>query len=318
MATSEAFSPLVAEGHRRAMGSHGRIVVVADRGRAGDLVRAGWGRVDDLERRWSRFLPASEVSAVNRGAGRPVPVSAETLVLFQRAVEGWRGTDGRFDPTVGAALVAHGYDADLREVVARPRHGPGPGPGAPAVGPAPGLGGAVVDPWLPAVALPPGTTFDPGGIGKGLAADLVVASLLAAGAAGALVEIGGDLRAAGTPPAGDTWTIAVADPRLSGREVVRLAVPRGGVATSSPLRRRWRSAGAEVHHLVDPATGRPAAPAVAVATVVAGDAWWAEVVATALHLTGPAGLDRRADVHALVVTTDGARHATPGLAAVLA
>lgn len=319
MAAGEVPAPLVVEARRPAMGSDAHMVVVADRGRSDHLMRVGWRRVDDLERRWSRFLPDSEVSAVNRGAGRAVPVSADTLTLFQRAAEGWRGTAGLFDPTVGAALVAHGYDADLSEVVARAPEGTAPTrpPGAEAAGPAPGLGRMVLDPWLPAVTLPAGTVFDPGGIGKGLAADLVVATLLAAGAAGALVALGGDLRAAGTPPTGGGWTVAVDDPRFTADELMRVAVPGGGVATSSPLRRRWRTAGGEAHHLIDPATGRPAAPAVVAATVVAGEAWWAEVVATALHLSGPAGLDGYSDVHALVVTADGERHATPALAAVL-
>ena len=40
-------------------------------------------------------------------------------------------------------------------------------------------------------------TLDSGGIGKGLAADLVAESIVAAGAKGALVDLGGDIRAIG-------------------------------------------------------------------------------------------------------------------------
>ena len=60
--------------------------------------------------------------------------------------------------------------------------------------------------------LPAGSGFDPGGIGKGLAADIVSAELLAAGARGACVNLGGDLRVTGEAPGGGTWTVAVEHP----------------------------------------------------------------------------------------------------------
>ena len=293
------------------MGSDAVLVVVAGHRDGDALLRTGWRRVDELERRWSRFLPDSEISALNRRAGNPVAVSADTFALVERAVEAWRQTGGLFDPTVGAALVALGYDRDIRDVVG----GDAPDPGE--ARPAPGLAGTILDPWRPAVTLPRGVTFDPGGIGKGLAADLVVEALLAAGADGALANIGGDLRAGGTPPDAAGWSISVLDGVHPGRELTRLALPRGAIATSSTLRRRWRTTDGVAHHLIDPATGRPAASAVVSATVVAGEAWWAEALTKALVLAGPAELDRHPDVHAVVLTAAGRRHATPGFDEVL-
>jgi len=91
------------------MGTWAHVVIAGggDRGQALDRARR---RIDDLERRWSRFLPDSEVSRLNAGAGRPVLVSPETARLVARAVDAWRLTAGRFDPTVLPALVAAGYD----------------------------------------------------------------------------------------------------------------------------------------------------------------------------------------------------------------
>src|SRR5204862_328066 len=62
------------------------------------------------------------------------------------------------------------------------------------------------------VRLPAGTGFDPGGIGKGLAADMVVAETMAAGAAGVCVNLGGDLRVTGLDPTDAAWTVAVEYP----------------------------------------------------------------------------------------------------------
>src|SRR4029078_51858 len=52
-----------------------------------------------------------------------------------------------------------------------------------------------------AVRLPAGTGFDPGGIGKGLAADIVVDEIRADGADGVCVNPGGDVRVDGPSPA---------------------------------------------------------------------------------------------------------------------
>lgn len=291
----------------RAMGSAVEVVVIG-----GDEALAGRGlaRVRELERRWSRFLPDSDVSRLNRAEGRPVHVSPATTTLVQRAIAGWALTDGAFDPSVGPSLIAHGYDRDFELVRGRIA-------AAPRASAAPGLGGVRVDGRSSTVTLPAGVFFDPGGIGKGLAADLAVDALLAAGAAGALVNVGGDLRVGGEPPDGDGWTITIPDPLAPHRELLRLAIPSGAVATSGRLERRWSTVTGPAHHLIDPASGRPARTDVAAVTVVAGEAWWAEVLTKALFLSGPAALGRLAHAHAVVVMDDGTRHATAELEATL-
>src|SRR4051794_29176352 len=77
-------------------------------------------RVCELEGRWSRFLPDSEVSRVNAAAGSPVPVSSDTLLLAERALDGARLTGGRFDATLLHPLVAVGYDRDFALLPSEP------------------------------------------------------------------------------------------------------------------------------------------------------------------------------------------------------
>ena len=265
------------------MGSWAHVIVVGGPPGAGALARA---RIEQLEARWSRFRPGSEVSRLNGRAGRPTVVSADTATLVSRALAGWRGTAGRFDPTVLGPVIDAGYDRPFEEITgdtSTPSRS-GLSTGALAV---------AVDERVGTVYLPPGVGFDPGGIGKGLAADLVVAELLAAGATGACVNLGGDLRAEGDGP----WTVDVADPFDQTRPpVARLAFDAGGVATSSRLRRAWGPAGSGRHHLIDPDSGRPAdtaVAAVAAVTVLTGDAWRAEVLAKAAIL---AAVDEALDV----------------------
>ena len=166
-----------------------------------------------------------------------------------------------------------------------------------------------------AVTIPAGLGFDPGGIGKGLAADIVAGELIAAGATGACVNMGGDLRVIGASPNGNGWTVAIDHP-WSSVPVALVGLTAGAVATSTVLRRRWTIDGCVRHHLIDPSTSEPSTSDLALASVIAGTAWQAEVLAKAALLRGS---DRAFDLldgsnASLVVDRDGAVSASAGLA----
>jgi thiamine biosynthesis lipoprotein len=289
------------------MGTFAHVLVVG--GRAG-LVDEAERRIADLERRWSRFLPHSEISTLNRLAGVAIPVSADTRLLVALAIEGWRLSGGAFDPTVLGSVIRSGYDRSFDEVVAAP------GPARSALD----LGADGIEVGPATVRIPAGTGFDPGGIGKGLAADLVVDELLAAGAEGACVNLGGDVRVAGGGPDGGTWTVAV-DHEWASEPVALLGLAGGAVATSTTLRRRWQGpGGVPRHHLIDPQTGLPSETDVTLATVVAGTAWTAEVLAKAVLLRGSANafdILGGTGAEGLAVDAAGRVSATPGLSAYL-
>lgn len=278
------------------MGSEVDVVVAPRR-----LLTVARARIEDLERRWSRFLATSEVSRLNRGAGRPVRVSEETRLLLRRAVEAWWWTGGTFDPTVLPSVVAAGHATSREDGRSAP-------PVAGHPGPAPGCAGVEID--GDSATLPPGVAFDPGGIGKGLAADIVAEELLAAGAHHGVVSVGGDLRVFGDPPGG--VIVAVEDPVDPDHVLRALRLAAGGVATSA-LGARIAAGGS---HLVDPATGRPVVGGVVQATVLAAEAWRAEAACKALVVGGAvAGLEwlDAWGLDGVLVTGDGAVLATAGV-----
>jgi len=94
-----------------------------------------------------------------------------------------------------------------------------------------------------------------------------------------------------------------------------LSIAGGAVATSTTLRRRWTVAGDVRHHLIDPRTGLPSTSDVELITVVAGQAWLAEALATASLIRGSERMFDLVDnqTHALAVTDDGHLHTTAGL-----
>ncbi len=267
------------------------------------LARSGARRLAQLEQRWSRFLPNSEISSLNRSGGARCTVSGDTIRLTRELVRSWFATSGAFDPTLLGALVELGYAASRDDQTVRTSL-----PGAVAMRGEPGR--ILVDERLGVVQLPAGTALDPGGLGKGLAADVVTEELLASGATGALVEIGGDVRVAGTPPDGDAWTISVAPAFEGGRtRIVRLR--DGGVATSSSRLRTWRRNGEIHHHLVDPNRLACTDGDVVAATVIAGSAAWAEAFTKVAFVEGiSAALRVYADrgLAASVTSADASTH----------
>ncbi|MGZ4689042.1 MAG: FAD:protein FMN transferase [Acidimicrobiia bacterium] len=280
------------------MGATADVTVV---GGARVLLDVARGRLNDLERRWSRFIPTSEVSRLNRADGLPTRVSSETRLLVQRALDGFHVSGGRFDPTLLGAVMRAGYVESFDQLGVRPHRV--------ASTLQTGADRIEVDEDAGTVRIPVGVGFDPGGIGKGLAADLVAEELMGLGARGVCVNVGGDLRVLGDPPDGDAWHVTIENPWDRDVPLARLRLCEGAVATSSRLRRRWvREDGVEHHHLVDPVTGTSARSPVLAATAVAATGWQAEVLSKAAFLDAGAGLDLVEELRAaaLVVVPDGA------------
>lgn len=110
------------------MGSDASVIVVdAPPG----LARAARRRLEELEARWSRFQPTSEISRLNAAGGRPLAVSPDTLHLVCSALEAWRVSDGAYDPTVLGDLLRAGYTVTFEDL-----------PTASATGPPAGRAGA--------------------------------------------------------------------------------------------------------------------------------------------------------------------------------
>jgi thiamine biosynthesis lipoprotein len=140
-----------------------------------------------------------------------------------------------------------------------------------------------VDDRAGVIRRPPGLELDLGGTAKGWAADLVASRLERQGRCA--VDCGGDLRV--TAGRGAPWEVQVRHP-LTGGVAHTLRVRAGGVATSGIDARLWERPGGEfAHHLIDPATGRPAWTGLVAATALGPTALEAEALAKAALLSGP-------------------------------
>ena len=293
----------------RAMGTRAHVLIEGPP----ELLPVAGREIDRLDRLWSRFIADSDVSRLNRAGGAPVEVAPATVELIARAAEGWRITGGLFDPTLLNEVVAAGYDRDFDEIRA---NGGGPAPASSPTRPAGPDLPISLDPESSTASVASGVGFDSGGIGKGLGADLVAAELRREGASAAMVNLGGDLRAAGAPADGP-WMVGLDNPfEPAGPPAAELVLRDGALATSTSLVRRWRQQGQERHHLIDPRTGQPCESDVASVSVVADEGWRAEALAKAALLVG---VDRSLELLAansatgLVVDWEGRIHPAPGI-----
>ena len=277
------------------MGTEISVLLPAAAADAGEPVVALF---DEWDRRFSRFRPDSELSLLNARAGEATEVSEPMLAALMAALDGARATDGVFDPLLADRMVELGYDRTFTQL--------------PAERPALTLGSwnpgrwreVVLDPIRRRATLPAGSGVDLGGIVKGMAVDAALALLIESGLPFAAVNAGGDLAVHGSPPSMSSWPIAI---EVGARERV-VTLRSGGLATSSALRRRWRTNGSEQHHLLDPRTGLPARSGVVQASVAAASCRQAEIAAKVALLSGPtAGAEflERNRLAGLLLTDDG-------------
>jgi thiamine biosynthesis lipoprotein len=249
----------------------------------------------------SRFKTDSELSRLNRAAGRSRPVSPLLFELVELALV-WRDrTNGIFDPTVLQALVAYGYDRSFEHLGRRDDQ----------AGSAPvnrsATGQVRLNPAQRRILLPRGVGLDLGGIAKGWTVQQAARRLGRLGPA--LVDAGGDIACVGAPAVGSPWLIGVADPHRPEADVATLTLLGEAVATSSVTSRRWRTHGRPAHHLIDPRIGAPAHTDLSSVTVVAPRLPDAEIHAKVALILGTveglAYLNKQPDVSALLITASG-------------
>jgi len=238
----------------------------------------------DWHGRFSRFLADSELSRLNRDPRTQVPVTT-LMARFAAAVRTAASTTGGLvDATLLADIQRAGYSGEL--------HAPLPLAAALARAPArtPAKGSATqrwrrlaVDVDARTITRPAGLQLDSGGLAKGLFADVLGERLAAH--PGFAVNCAGDLLIGGA--AEITRAVRVQSP-FDARILHTFNLSRTGVATSGIGRRSWSAPnGAPAHHLLDPATGRPAFTGVVQATALAPSALMAEIRAKAAVLSGP-------------------------------
>ena len=241
-------------------------------------------RLDGIEARMSHYRPDSEVSRFNAArTTEPRPMSRETLGVVAEALAVSRVSGGAFDVTVGPLVDAWGF---------------GPPGRAPAAPDAMSLAALRARVGFDLLALDPAAAtlrkrnedvvVDLSAVAKGYAVDAVSSLLVDRGYRDHLVEIGGELRGAGTNEEGAPWRVAVERP-VPGAPAAQRIVPLAdaALATSGDYRNFYDLDGVRVSHTIDPRTGRPVTHGLLSVSVIADRCSLADARSTALNVLGP-------------------------------
>ncbi|MEP6906827.1 MAG: DUF2271 domain-containing protein [Pseudoxanthomonas sp.] len=293
------------------------IVVDADASRAGLAVIAALDEIERLEALLSTWDDDSELSRFNRAAA-PLAGSDELREVLSRC-EQWREqTHGIFSCRLGSVAQ-----------IWREAETSGVGVAPDRVGlrkRARALAGIEFDAAAAQLQVAPGLQWQVDGLAKGYIIDhaLRAARQAAPQATGIKLDIGGDALYWGVPAAGQSWKVALADPRATRDNAGFLAtlnLHSQAIASSGHRERGFRIGRRHYSHLLDASEGWPAEYAPS-ATVVANDAATADALATALSVMpiseGLALVETLSGVEALIVGDRGVPFASTGWHALLA
>ena len=260
------------------MGNTADVTVIGDP----SLLGVARIRLEQLEQRWSRFISSSDVCALNQSKGVAISVHPDTITLVRYLVAAQRLTNRFFDPTLLPSLVQLGYARSITNASLVTQLDGSLRWGEPLIA-------TSIDVENSTITLPTGLTLDPGGLGKGLAADIVASELRALGAEGVCISIGGDIRCAGIGPIDGAWSIPVASPFVESEALATATLFDGAIATSSLGAKTWSVGNKEMHHVLSPKTGLPlqkSVEQVIQTSVIGAEAVWAEVFATVVLVAG--------------------------------
>ena len=238
--------------------------------------------LEDVNSKMSTYVADSELSRFNtHRTAEPFPVSAETLAVFVEAKRVGEFTEGAFDVTVGPLVNAWGFgpgerrsdldQAAVDELRART-----------------GWDKLIINEGESTlVKLEPALYCDLSAIAKGYAVDRVAESLEEIGLTDYMIEVGGEVRAAGLNTQGRAWRIGIEKPPENGGGMQRVVGLDGlALATSGDYRNYFERAGKRYSHEIDPATGYPVEHRTASVSVIEPTCAAADALATGLIVMG--------------------------------
>ncbi len=271
---------------------------------AEETIKRCFERIKEIDDKMSVHNPESELSLLNRSAGKGMRVSKDLFYVLEKSLAYAKLSDGGFDVTIGPLTELWGFSEDKGIVPSRAQIA---------------QKAVLVDyqqvrlnPRNREVFLPiEGMKIDLGGVAKGYAVEEAMEIIKAAGIKDALVDIGRNIKVIGKNPYNKPWMIGLAHPRKVG-EILSAFPLKGGmsVATSGDYEHFFIEDGRRYHHLLDPKSGYPTNLCISV-TIITPSAMIADILSTAVFVLGEVAgmelLEKLDTVEGVIVTDAGIR-----------
>jgi len=262
------------------MGTKAWITIYSSDGdRALESIKKAFGELYRIDARMSNWKDSSEISKLNRANdGKPHRVSKELFSVIYTALKYSRLTDGAFDITARPVVTLWGFEGGDEKL-----------PGADEVSRAlehVGYRHVSLSRDSNTVIIPQGFELDLAGIAKGYAVDRCREIIEGDGFRSALINLGGNIYAIGSPPGKRGWKIGIRDPLGSTEVVGTIRLKDMAVATSGNYENFVEIDGKRYGHIIDPKSGFPVEGVLSV-TVVAPTAIASDALSTGLFVLGP-------------------------------
>ena len=268
-----------------------------------DVVQAATTQAFDemqrIEQLMSTYIPDSEISRINRSAGKEaIPVSREVEEVIREGIYWSEQSSGAFDITVEPLVYLWDFDGE-KEII----------PSENTLRKTASLVNykdiEIKDHTVRLKRR--GMAINVGGLAKGYAVDRAI-SILRSKVKNGIVNAGGDLFAFGQKKPKTPWNIGLQHPRKPQELLAAFAVQNQAIATSGDYQRYFIKDGIRYHHIFDPQTGKPARLMIS-ATIITTEVMDADALATAVFVMGPEKgiewIDSLDNVEAMVVLEDG-------------
>lgn len=238
-------------------------------------VKAAQNEINRLDKLLSVQNENSEIFKLNQS--KQMTVSEDTLTLIIRSKELYTLTGGAFDISCEPLTREWGFYSGLKNKV----------PSQLVIENAlEAVGAEHINIENSTLTLDENTSLDLGGIAKGYASQKAAEILKEYGVTSALMSLGGNVRAVGTKPDGDFWSVAITDPDDNAKSIGTLKISDKAVVTSGGYQRYFEENGQIYHHIIDTKTGYPADSGLKSVTVVSDDDTLADALSTSLFVMG--------------------------------
>ncbi len=263
------------------MGTLAEITVVTkDKESAYGAIDFAFAEIKRIEQLMSRYDPESALSRLNQRAGEEfVETDKELLYLITKSIRLSKLSKGAFDVTVAPLIEAYGFDKTIEGNFVLPSRE--------EIGRGLNLVGSdkiIIDENNRVRFSLSGMKLDIGGIAKGYAVDRAIEILKQRGIDKALVNLGGNIFALGSPRKGG-WQIGMQHPEIKDRIWAKIELNNKAVATSGNYERFFTAQGERYGHIISPKTGLPVGTVLG-ATIIASSALEADGLSTAVFVLG--------------------------------